>query len=247
MEGSTTRSNREKSVLRRVMYEALIKALAVHGVGDDDIDRLVDRGDGVIALIRPSDWAPKTLLLGAVVPELSKLLTHHNARSPEVPMRLRVVVHAGEVHFDERGQFGELMDVACRLLDAPRLKLALRETGAPLVLVVSGEVYWSVVHHDYDGIAGSSFAPLVNVQIGSLPRQGWVHVPDEPLTPAEQTVPPVAHASLVSGAMNTITSEETVAAAMASASGCGQDEYLGRWWRCAEAIPPAQGRQIDVG
>ncbi len=182
MEGSTSRTNREKPVLREVMYEALTEALAVHGVADDDVDRLVDLGDGVIALIRPSDRVPKTLLLAAVVPELSRLLARHNARYPEVAMRLRAVVHAGEVHFDRRGQFGELLDVACRLLNAPRLKLALRETGAPLVLVVSDDLYWSVVHHGYDGIAAPSFAPLVNIQIGSVPRQGWVHVPDEPLT-----------------------------------------------------------------
>ncbi|MBP2335062.1 hypothetical protein JOF41_001240 [Saccharothrix coeruleofusca] len=181
IEGSTTRSNREKPVLREVMYEIIAEALARHGIGDD-VDRLVDRGDGALALIRPSDRVPKTLLLGSVVPELSRLLTRHNTRRPEVSMRLRAVVHAGEVHFDERGQFGELLDVACGLLDAPRLKLALRETSAPLVLVVSDELYWSVVHHGYDSIAVPSFAPLVNIQVGPAPRQGWVHVPGEPTT-----------------------------------------------------------------
>ncbi|HEX6346836.1 hypothetical protein [Umezawaea sp.] len=180
MEGSTSRSNREKSVLRGVVHQAVAESLAAHGVHGDDIDRLVDLGDGVIVLIRPSDRVPKTLLLESVVPELSGALRRHNEQFPNLAVRLRAVVHAGEVHFDEHGQFGELLDVACRLLDAPRLKLALRETSAPLVLVVSDDLYWSVVHHGYDGIAVPSYAPLVNVRIGSVPRQGWVHVPDEP-------------------------------------------------------------------
>jgi hypothetical protein len=177
------------------MYEALTKALVVHGIVDDDIDRFVDLGDGVIALIRPSGRVPKTPVLGAVVPELSSLLARHNAWSPEASTRLRAVVHAGEVHFDEHGQFGELLDVACRLLDAPRLKLALHETSAPLVLVVSDDVYWSLVHHDYDGIAASSFSPMINIQVGTLLRQGWIHVPGEPFPLAAQGASPAIHAS----------------------------------------------------
>ncbi|HWO67192.1 MAG TPA: hypothetical protein VNO31_44890 [Umezawaea sp.] len=180
IEGSTTRSNTEQRKLRKVMYRALGQALAVHGVGDDEVDRSLDRGDGAIVLFRSTDRVPKTLLLESVVPELSRLLGKHNAEFPDLAIRLRAVLHAGEVHFDELGQSGEMLDVACRLLDAPRLKLALRETTAPLVLVISDELYWSVVRHGYEGIAAPSFAPLVNVETGSVARRGWVHVPDEP-------------------------------------------------------------------
>ncbi|MGH3558002.1 MAG: hypothetical protein ACRDTK_11035, partial [Mycobacterium sp.] len=67
-------------------------------------------------------------------------------------MRVRVVLHAGEVHYDANGCFGEALDVAFRLLDAARVKQALRETPDPLVLVVSGDIYSSVVRHGYDGI-----------------------------------------------------------------------------------------------
>jgi hypothetical protein len=180
IEGSTARTNTEKQKLRKVMYGALGQALAAHGVGDGDLDRSLDRGDGAIVLIRSSDRVPKTLLLESVVPELSRVLGRHNAEFPDLAIRLRAVLHAGEVHFDELGESGEMLDVAFRLLDAPRLKLALRETAAPLVLVVSDELYWSVVHHGYDGIAAPSFAPLVNLQIGAVACRGWVHVPDEP-------------------------------------------------------------------
>ena len=46
-----------------------------------------------------------------------------------------MVIHAGEIHFDGMGYFGEALDVAFRLLDAPRLKNRLRQVVTPLVLV----------------------------------------------------------------------------------------------------------------
>jgi len=51
-----------------------------------------------------------------------------------------VVVHAGEVHYDDNGCFGEALDVAFRLLDAPRFKKALREAASPLILIVSDPI-----------------------------------------------------------------------------------------------------------
>lgn len=181
IEGSTTRTNRAKAVLREAMYALMAEAMAANGIGDDDLDPLVDRGDSVLALIRPADRVPKTLLLGAVIPHLGRLLVRHNDRHPEAPLRLRSVVHAGEVHFDRRGQYGEMLDVTFRLLDAPEVKLALRHAAGPLVLVVSDDLYRSVVRHGYEGIAPLSFAPLVRVRVADVPRQGWLHVPGAPV------------------------------------------------------------------
>ena len=95
-------------------------------------DRFVDRGDGILALIHPVDQAPKALLLNRAVPVLSRLLTDYNASLPQHSqqqrqLRVRVVMHAGEVHYDANGCFGEALDVAFRLLDASRVKRVLRE------------------------------------------------------------------------------------------------------------------------
>jgi hypothetical protein len=85
-------------------------------------------------------------------------------------------MHAGEVHYDANGCFGEALDVAFRLLDAARVKRALRETADPLVLVISGDIYSSVVRHGYDGIDQQAFRPLVRVQVAGRRYPGWVHV-----------------------------------------------------------------------
>jgi hypothetical protein len=88
-------------------------------------------------------------------------------------------MHAGEVHYDANGCFGEALDVAFRLLDAVRVKRALRETADPLILVISGDIYNSVVRHGYDGIDQQAFHPLVRVHVAGQRFPGWIHFPEQ--------------------------------------------------------------------
>jgi hypothetical protein len=172
------------------MYDLVEESFRSAGISSECRDGLLDRGDGVIALLRPVDEAPKTLLLAAVVPTLSLLLTHYNAKHRTNPLRMRAVMHAGEVHYDNRGCFGEAVDLSCRLLDAPELKRRLAAIQAPLVLVVSEDIYTSVVRHGYDGIEHQDFEPLVLVQMAGRGHRGWVSVPQAGMIP-RQTVRPV--------------------------------------------------------
>ena len=59
------------------------------------------------------------------------------------------------------GYFGQALDVAFRLLDAPRLKQSLGRGPGPLVLAVSGIIYWSIVSQAYDGIPRQSYQPVL--------------------------------------------------------------------------------------
>ena len=127
---------------------------------------------------------PKALLLNRAVPVLGRLLADYNESLPrfsqlERQLRIRVVMHAGEVHYDANGCFGEALDVAFRLLDAVRVKRALRETADPLILVISGDIYNSVVRHGYDGIDQQAFHPLVRVQVAGKRFPGWIHLPEQ--------------------------------------------------------------------
>lgn len=88
-------------------------------------------------------------------------------------------MHAGEVHYDGHGNFGEALDVAFRLLDAPAVKAALEQTDAPVALVVSDDIYRCVVKHGYEGIDVVRFDPLVTLQLAGIQHCGWVHIPDE--------------------------------------------------------------------
>ena len=166
IERSTSRPDPIKGELRSKTYEPFEAALRKAGIDSCHHDPFVDRGDGILALIHPVDQAPKALLLNRAVPVLGRLLADYNAG-----------LHAGEVHYDANGCFGEALDVAFRLLDAARVKRALRDMADPLILVVSADIYSSVVRHGYDGIDHEAFHQMVRVQVAGRRYPGWIHLP----------------------------------------------------------------------
>ena len=181
LEGSTNRTNPERGECRRILYSLLDQALHEARINSRHLEPLIDRGDGVLVLIRPHDEVPKTVLIGVLIPALTALLDEHNTAvaQPALRLRLRVVIHCGEVHDDGKGFYGEDLDVAFRLLDAPKVKRALREAPAsPLVLVVSEEIFAGIVRHRY--FDGAPYRPLVRVRLAGRQRRGWVHIPVRP-------------------------------------------------------------------
>ncbi|MFD9740399.1 hypothetical protein [Umezawaea sp. NPDC059074] len=183
VEGSTTRTNPAKARFRDVLYDLLDRALDRTGITPEHRDPPIDRGDGAILLIHPADHVPKTKLLTTLLPELAGLLTDHNHRTTD-GVRLRAAVHAGEVHHDEKGAFGEAVDLACRLLDAPELKAALHHATTPLVTVVSDDIHHSIVRHRYEGIDALTFKPLIHLHLAGKPHRGWIHAHHVPTTDA---------------------------------------------------------------
>lgn len=184
IERSTARPDPIKAELRNKTYELFDMALCSAGIHKRYRDRFIDRGDGILALVHPVNQAPKTLMLNRAIPALNRLLTDYNANLPHAirlqrQLRVRIVMHAGEVRYDPNGCFGEALDVAFRLLDASRVKKALRDSADSSILVISGEIYNSVVRHGYDGIDDLAFRPLVRVQIAGNRYPGWIHTPSQ--------------------------------------------------------------------
>ncbi|MEV4318434.1 hypothetical protein [Actinocrispum sp. NPDC049592] len=177
IEASTTRTNAQRAIVRRAMYDMFEEALGKAGITEQYRD-VYDRVEGLLILVQPADDLPKTALLSTFVPALSDLLGKQEG------IRLRIALHAGEVHYDKRGAYGEDIDITFRLLDAPEIKRRLRDSAQPLALVVSDEIYRSVIRHGYDGIDDRTFEPLVNVAVKATPYRGWVQVPNTtPTTP----------------------------------------------------------------
>ena len=140
IERSTSRADSVKAELRSTLYEVFGAALLEAGIRRQYRDRFVDRGDGILALIHPVDQAPTAALLKTAVPALSRLLSDYNASLPRASraqrqLRIRAVVHAGEVNYDANGCFGEALDIAFRLLDSAHVEKALQAAADPLILV----------------------------------------------------------------------------------------------------------------
>ena len=172
----TRLSRATRDELRREAYRLLDAALVESGILPRHRDEITCYREGLVAPIRPVDEVPKTLLIGAVAPTLGRLVAERNAVHPTGPvLRLRVVVHSGEVHRTAKGVFGESLEFAFRLLNAPRVKGFCRALTDPVVLVVSEDIYWSIVRHGYEGIDRMAYVPLVRIHAGRR-RQGYVHL-----------------------------------------------------------------------
>ena len=180
IEGSTTRPDPVKAELRIMIYELFDPALRSAGITAQRRDRFADRGDGLLALIDPSDQA---LLLSLALPAFSRMLAGYNASLPDPGdrdrrLRVRAVVHCGNVHDDGNGCFGESLDIAFRLLDAPSVKEALQKAHRAVLLVVSSDID-DLPSSRPSGIAGRTASQPVTVRVAGNDHRGWIHLPAE--------------------------------------------------------------------
>ncbi|MEU6488175.1 hypothetical protein [Streptomyces sp. NPDC046887] len=172
-ESSEERLDTEKAVLRRMLYAVLKEGLSAVPVEPTEY-RVEDRGDGVFVLIDPA--VPKPALLRALLTAVPERLASDNRLAAEgARLRLRIVVHSGEVALDERGAVGGDLDHAFRLLEADALRQALRATAEPSVLCVSEAVHRGVVRHRYPGVRAEHFHPLTGTAKHGKALTGWYH------------------------------------------------------------------------
>ena len=118
--GDQRRTNQHQMAVRDGLYRALQDAFGSAGIPWDDCGH-EDRGDGVFVLV-PAE-VPKALLAESLPPALVTALNTHNDRHPTLEqIRLRMALHAGEVHYDQHGVTAVAVNLAFRLLDASPLK-----------------------------------------------------------------------------------------------------------------------------
>ncbi len=174
VEDSSGRTDAEKPLMRKALYEALIVAFARAGLSWDAC-RTEDRGDGVYVLIPPT--VPKLLLAGLLVESIDRVLMEYRPDRTTWP-RLRLSLHAGEVAFDADGSSGRDVDLAFALSDADQVREVLRANpAARCVLVVSEPFHAALAQGDAGWSDG--FRP-VSVRTKSGPRSGWISLPGRP-------------------------------------------------------------------
>jgi hypothetical protein len=181
LEKSNERTDEQKARIRDAMYESIEKALAETGITAKHREHLIDGGDSVQVLIRPHDDVPKALLLSELIPVLVTRLIEYNASvtDPKLKIRMRAVIHSGELRMDSRGFFGDALNVAYRLLENAKLKKILsEETTLPLILVITGEIYYSIVRHN--GVDHKAYERRIRVRVCGRYHYGWVHIPTPP-------------------------------------------------------------------
>jgi hypothetical protein len=129
--GDRRRTNPDQLAVRDGLYTCLRAAFARSDIPWEACYH-EDRGDGALFLIPPD--VPKQSLVTRFLEELSTALRLHNeGRTVRTSIRLRLVLHAGEVHRDPYGVAGTAVNVAFRLLEAEPLKQALVRSSGVLV------------------------------------------------------------------------------------------------------------------
>jgi tetratricopeptide (TPR) repeat protein len=188
--GRLDRSNPIRGRLRATLYHALDEGMRHARIAEAEY-RLSDIGDGALVLLKPH--VSKLLLLDRLIPRLVGVIAAHNAEVAEPErLRLRAVVHAGEVLVDDSGVFGEDLNHAFRLLDSPDLHRRLTEADGPVAVIVSEIIYEGIVKHGYGGVEAGSFAE-VSVAVKETNALGWVWVPEAGPAASLPTTTPAGH------------------------------------------------------
>lgn len=172
--GGMSRTRANYVALREGMYSSVEQAFLQSGIPWSDCYQ-EGAGDSILAL------APANVGKGAFAEKLpvalvSALQAHNEVHPPEERIRMRLVLHAGEITRDKRGVTAPAIIHAFRLLDAPALKDALRDSGGVLAVVASEWFYDEVVRH-HPEYAPEEYEQVV-VEVKETSSFGWIRLPD---------------------------------------------------------------------
>ena len=145
-----------------------------------------DLGDGVRVIFPRA--VRKSSLLYPLVHELTIFLKAHNRLAGQpIRMRLRAVLHAGDVYLEDDGiAAGGSLEVLARMLDAQPLReaLAAAPEDAPLALLISQHFYDETVPHGHLGIEPETFRKVA-FTTKKYSADAWLHVPCVPVSPED--------------------------------------------------------------
>lgn len=168
--GDVRRTNNHQVSVREALYRIVEEAFARSGVDWAGCHH-EDRGDGILVVLPPT--AAKAPLVESLPGYLLGLLGGHNAvHDFEERIRLRVALHAGEVHHDDHGVAGRAVTHAFRLVDAPAFRALAGGSEEDLAMITSAWFYEEVVWHS--GLTG--YEP-VTVGHKETTTKAWVWLP----------------------------------------------------------------------
>ncbi len=105
--------------------------------------------------------------------QLDTALTDYNAGSRATTViRLRVALHAGEVHHDPHGVAGCAVNHVFRLIETRAFKTALRASTGSLAAIASAWFYEEVIRH-YPVAEPTSYR---RVRVRAVNGAGWIRL-----------------------------------------------------------------------
>ncbi|RJO70831.1 hypothetical protein D5S18_26955 [Nocardia panacis] len=168
--------------MRAALAEAVRESVRYSGIEWSECHR-ADLGDGIRVIAPPG--VAKFALIHPLLADLARRLREHNrAADPVTRIRLRVAVHAGDIHL-AGAPAGAPLEVLARLLDAEPMRRAL--ASAPervcLAALVSEHFYEETVPQGYPGIDPQAFRRVAFTE-KNYTAHAWLHLPQSPIVPA---------------------------------------------------------------
>ena len=175
-----TRPGRDDEIrlyLHEKLYDVLERAFDGSGIPWADCFH-EDRGDGALIVI-PPDVACKGII--DPLPErLRGLIRRHNHVSCQAAgIQLRAAAHIGPVEHDGHGFVGTDINLLFRMLEARPLRQALAGSSAELALIVSDDVYRSLVCRCPSLVSPEVFQQ-VRFQVKHTRARAWIYRPGAP-------------------------------------------------------------------
>ena len=224
--GDRRRTNPDQVAARDGLYCALSQAFTRSGLSWEDCYH-EDRGDGALILIPPD--VPKSLLVTDLPRELVAALNEHNqAHSRQERIRLRLAVHAGEIHHDAHGVVGAAINLAFRLLEAPPLKRSLAGSSGVLVVIASRWFFEEVIRHT-PASTPTSYR-RVAVVVKETRDSAWICRPDDPYLRDELVKPEVIADSVLDNAIAVTGHQIAKAVRKAHSYRHENDVAIARWF-----------------
>ncbi|MFG2721832.1 hypothetical protein ACGFW5_26630 [Streptomyces sp. NPDC048416] len=177
VERSAGRGDRALLEIRGRLSEMLREAFLASGV-DWDACLRHDLGDG-LRVTAPAGTR-KAALVHPLVHELAiRLRTHNRGAAPLTRIRVRIALHAGDVHVAPTGEVaGSALEVLARLLDAPpaRTALAGAPDSVPASVLLSRHFYDETVRNAHLGLYPEDFRE-VGFTVKEHTAGAWLHLP----------------------------------------------------------------------
>ncbi|MGW0732267.1 hypothetical protein [Streptomyces sp. NPDC002851] len=178
IERSAGRGDAALLQIRDVLSSALRESFERSGI-DWAQCLCADLGDGM-QVTAPAGLR-KTKLIHPLIHELGvRLHAHNRLAGPLTRIRVRIALHAGDVHVHPDGQVvGRPLEVLARLLNAAPARTALAQApDAALALLVSQHFYDDTICHGYPGIDPATFRGTT-VTEKEYTASAWLHVPGQ--------------------------------------------------------------------
>lgn len=107
--------------------------------------RHTERREGVLVVIPPS--ITTSTIVSRLISQVEAGIRRYNREAAPLRIQLRAALHVGPVIVTAEGLSGHAIETAVRLSTAPGLTKRLATTGADLAVMVSSQVYETVIRH----------------------------------------------------------------------------------------------------